>query len=338
MHKILVTGGAGYVGAVLLPKLARAGHEARVLDLFLYAEPEIFSEEIKVFRGDLRDRELVRKALRGCDTVIHLAGISNDPSSDLDPQLTRDVNIQASEWLIDDAREMGVKRFINASSSSVYGIKEDPEVTEELPLEPLTVYSESKVAIENYLEANKGGMVSVSVRSATVCGYSPRMRLDLTVNILTHHALKKGKISVFGGTQKRPNIHIEDITDFYLKLVDAPAESIDGEKFNVCGANHTVAQIAELVRSTVAPECPVEVVATNDLRSYHIASEKVRRVLGFTPKRTIDQAVRDIAAAFAKNAIPSPDDDRYYNVKVMKQELAGKKKGTALSSDPSIET
>lgn len=321
MHKILVTGGAGYVGAILVPKLRKAGHQVRVLDLFLYAEPNIFSNEIEVIEGDLRNRGLVREALSGCDTVIHLAGISNDPSSDLDPELTREVNIRATEDLIDSSRDLGVKRFINASSSSVYGIKEEPEVTEDLPLQPLTVYSESKVAIEDYLEKKKGKMVSVSVRSATVCGFSPRMRLDLTVNILTHHALKKGKISVFGGSQKRPNIHIEDITDFYLSLVTAPSELIDAQKFNVCGANHTVAQIAELVRSEVAPHCPVEVVPTNDLRSYHIAADRVKKQLGFAPKHSIEEAIRDVAAAFKRNAIPDPENDRYYNVKVMKKIL-----------------
>lgn len=321
MHKILVTGGAGYVGAVLVPKLVKAGHEVRVLDLFLYADPKLFSAKVKVFAGDLRDRELVTESLKGCDTVIHLAGISNDPCSDLDPELTRDVNIRASEFLIDEAKRAGVKRFINASSSSVYGIKEDPEVTEDLVLEPLTVYSESKVAIEDYLETHKGPMTSVSVRSATVCGFSPRMRLDLTVNILTHHALKKGKILVFGGSQKRPNIHIDDITDFYVRLVDAPAKSIDGEKFNVCGANYTVAQIAELVRDAVAPNCPVEVVPTNDLRSYHISADKVKHRLDFVPRKTIGDAIRDVADAFRRNDIPNPDDDSYYNVKVMKKAL-----------------
>jgi len=321
MHKILVTGGAGYVGAVLVPKLVKAGHEVRVLDIFLYAEPTLFTDEVKVFAGDMRDRELVKQSLEGCDTVIHLAGISNDPCSDLDPQLTRDVNIGASEFLIDEAKRVGVKRFINASSSSVYGIKEDPEVTEELALEPLTIYSESKVAIEDYLEAHKGPMTSVSVRSATVCGFSPRMRLDLTVNILTHHALKKGKISVFGGSQKRPNIHIDDITDFYVRLVDAPAKIIDGQKFNVCGANYTVSQIAELVREAVAPNCPVEMVPTNDLRSYHINADKVRKLLDFVPRKTIGDAIKDVARAFHENEIKNPDEDQYYNVKVMKRNL-----------------
>lgn len=327
MEKILVTGGAGYLGAVLVPKLVRAGHHVRVLDLFLYGDKTMFPEnlvsggKLELVRGDLRDIPLVRELLRGITTVIHLAGISNDPSSDLDPSLTKAVNIKASEHLIDAARIAGVKRFINASSSSVYGIKDEPDVTEALKLEPLTVYSESKAIIEDYLERNKGTMTTVSVRSATICGYSPRMRLDLTVNILTHHALKKGKISVFGGSQKRPNIHIDDISDLYVQLVEAPTDVINGEKFNACGANHTVQEIAELVRSTVAPDCPIEKVPTDDLRSYHISAEHLRRKLGFTPKRTIADAIRDVANAFGENKFGNPDDDIYYNVRVMKRVL-----------------
>lgn len=327
MEKILVTGGAGYLGAVLVPKLVRAGHFVRVLDLFLYGDKDLFSPELiktgrlDLIRGDLRDIPLVRELLKGMTTVIHLAGISNDPSSDLDPELTRAVNIKASEHLIDAARELGIKRFINASSSSVYGIKEEPEVTETLSLEPLTVYSESKALIEDYLETHKGSMVSVSVRSATICGYSPRMRLDLTVNILTHHAIQKGKILVFGGSQKRPNIHIDDISNLYLELVTAESEQIDGEKFNACGANHTVQALADLVQKTVAPQCPIEVVPTNDLRSYHISAEHLKKKLGFSPKKTIADAIKDVATAFKENRFPDPDSDRYYNVRVMKKVL-----------------
>lgn len=327
MANILLTGGAGYVGAVLVPKLLAAGHQVKVLDLFLYADEEIFPKapieegRLQLLRMDLRDSEPLKAALKGVDCVINLAGVSNDPSSDLDPMLTRQVNIEGTQCLVEFAKEAGVERFINASSSSVYGIKQEPDVTEALSLEPLTVYSESKVVIEKYLAERRGKMAAISIRSATVCGYSPRMRLDLTVNILTHHALLKNKITVFGGVQKRPNIHIEDITDLYAELVTRPIEEIDGRVYNACGGNHTVMELAELVKKTVAPEVPIEVVATNDLRSYHISADKIRRELGFVPKRTIADAIRDVAAAFKDGRLATPEDDRHYNVRTMKRVL-----------------
>ncbi|MCB0404455.1 MAG: SDR family oxidoreductase [Bdellovibrionales bacterium] len=323
MKHILVTGGAAYVGAILVPKLLNRGYEVSVLDLFLYAQQSVFAknEKLHLLKGDLRDRDFVKRSLQGIDTVIHLAGISNDPSSDLDPGLTKEVNIEATKDLIAAARDLGVRRFINASSSSVYGIKEENDVTEELCLEPLTVYSESKAVIEDFLRKERGAMVAVSVRSATVCGFSPRMRLDLTVNILTHHAVKKGQIRVFGGVQKRPNIHIEDITDLYAELVETPANLIDGKEFNACGANHTVMEIATLVQDTVGPEIPIRVEPTNDLRSYHISASRIAKELGFVPKRTIEDAIRDVAAAFADKRIADPENDIHYNVRTMKKVL-----------------
>ncbi len=326
MKKILVTGGAGYVGCILVPKLL-GSYQVRVLDQFLYADENVFgryakqSGKLEIFHGDLCNADLASKAIEGVDAVIHLAGISNDPSSDLDPELTRKVNIQGTQRLIDMARDAGVPRFINASSSSVYGIKEEASVTEELSLEPLTVYSESKVAIEKYLRSRRGNMTAVSIRSATVCGYSPRLRLDLTVNILTHHAVTKNKITVFGGVQKRPNIHIQDITDLYMQLIETPRNLIDGKEFNACGANHTVMALAELVKKTVAPTAEIVVTPTNDLRSYHVSADKIKKELGYTPKHTIADAVTEIAKAFSDKLITNPDDDRYYNVRTMKRVL-----------------
>lgn len=326
MEKVLVTGGAGYVGAVLVPKLLELGYAVRVLDLFLFSDESIYDKcrgpNLEVYRGNLTNTRLVQSIVHRMDYVIHLAGVSNDPSSDLNPELTREVNIRATRALIDAARELKVKRFINASSSSVYGVKEEPNVTEDLSMNPLTVYSESKVKIEEYLATHRGQMEAVSVRSATVCGYSPRMRLDLTINILTHHAIKRGKITVFGGSQKRPNIHIDDVCEFYCQLLEAPAEKINGEAFNVCGANHTVAELAQMVQATVAPEAPIETQPTDDLRSYHVSAEKARRVLGFSPRKTIINAIEDVAAAIRSGRIENPERDCHYNVRALKKLLA----------------
>lgn len=327
VDRILVTGGAGYVGAILVPKLLSLGYGVTVLDLFLYADEDIFPREARnsgkllLMRGDLCRRETVERALEEASVVIHLAGISNDPSSELDPSLTRRVNIEGSKQLITLARAHGVSRFINASSSSVYGIRPEDDVTEDLPLCPLTIYSESKRLIEEYLLEHRGPMVSVSVRSATVCGYSPRMRLDLTVNLLTFHALVRNKITVFGGTQKRPNIHIEDVTDLYAELVDAPKDLIDGRAFNACAANHTVLQLAERVRDTIAPNVPIEITKTDDLRSYHVSAHRIREALGFVPRHSIEEAIRDVARSIEDGRISSVNTDAYYNVRVMKEAL-----------------
>lgn len=321
---VLVTGGAGYVGAVLVPKLLRAGYAVRVLDLFLYGEDVLDGVRgdpgLEVIKGDLRDARLLRDAVRGCDAVVHLACISNDPSFELDPELGKSINYDAFTPLVERAREAGVRRFIYASSSSVYGIKEEPNVTEELPLEPLTDYSKYKALCEEILARYQApDFTTVTLRPATVCGYSPRLRLDLTVNILTNLAINTGRITVFGGDQLRPNIHIEDVTDLYVELLRRPAADVAGKVWNAGYENHSVREIAEMVRNIVGRE-RVEIVTTpsDDHRSYHISSERIRRDLGFVPRRTIEDAVRDLAAAFAAGKVPDPMTGiRYYNIRTM---------------------
>ena len=322
-RKVLVTGGGGYVGAVLVPKLLDEGYQVRVLDLFIYGEEPLNSvrahPNLEVIKGDIRNRATLEQAIPGCDSVIHLACISNDPSFELDPDLGKSINYDAFFDLVDVSKDQGVRRFVFASSSSVYGIKGDEEVTEDLPLLPLTDYSKYKAMCEDVLlKKREPGFVPLILRPATVCGYSPRLRLDLIVNILTNHAVNNKKVKVFGGAQKRPNIHIGDVTDMYVKSLEWPEEIIDGNVFNAGYDNQTVSEIAESVRRQVGPDVGIETTPTDDLRSYHISSAKIQRQLGFVPTRSTDDAVRDLVAAFGAGKIPNAmTDSRYYNIKTM---------------------
>ena len=231
-------------------------------------------------------------ALDGCDAVIHLACISNDPSFDLNPDLGKSINYDCFRPLVKAAKDAGVKRFIYASSSSVYGIKDDLNVTEDLPLEPLTDYSKFKAMCEDVLEEEREpGFVAVTLRPATVCGYAPRLRLDLTVNILTNLAVNNGRITVFGGDQLRPNLHVEDMTDLYLLLLEAPDAAVDGKIWNAGYHNLKVREIAEMVREQVGDNVEIVVTPTDDHRSYHVSSEQASIANSASP-RSVRSATR----------------------------------------------
>jgi nucleoside-diphosphate-sugar epimerase len=320
---VFVTGGAGYVGSVLVPKLLAQGYRVKVLDLYIYGKDVLEGVQghpnLTEIPGDIRDRKLLEREIPGSDAIIHLACISNDPSFELNPQLGKSINYDAFFDLVAVAKESGVKRFIYASSSSVYGIKDEENVTEELALQPLTDYSKYKALCEDVLlKARAPGFVTLILRPATVCGYSLRLRLDLTVNILTNHAVHNKKITVFGGQQKRPNLHIEDMTDLYVQALAWPDAAIDGKIFNAGYENHKVQDIAEMVQRVVGPDVQIVSTPTDDHRSYHVSSEKIKRELGFVPQHTIEQAVQDLVAAFHAGKIPnSMTDIRYYNIKTM---------------------
>jgi nucleoside-diphosphate-sugar epimerase len=325
--KVLVTGGAGYVGCVLVPKLLHAGYEVVVYDLMLFGSEGLPKHpKLKVVEGDIRDVATFSSALTGVDAVIHLACISNDPSFELDPGLSKSINYDCFEPMVQGCVRKGVRRFIYASTSSVYGVSDAPEVTEEHPLVPLTDYNKYKGMCEPILARYQSPtFTTVTIRPATVCGYSPRLRLDLTVNILTNHAVNRGVITIFGGSQKRPNVHVDDIAELYVKLLDYPEHLIAGEVFNAAYQNHTVTELADMVKKVVEQEMPekapvgITTSPTNDIRSYHVCSRKIAERLGWVPQRTVEDAVRDLCRAFKAGKIPnSLHDDRYINVRTVK--------------------
>jgi nucleoside-diphosphate-sugar epimerase len=320
METILITGGAGYVGAVLTPKLLDLGYRVKVIDLMIYGEDVIEEHaNLEMIKGDIRDQPLLSKLLTGVDYVIHLACISNDPSFDLNPELGRSINLDAFEPLVKLSQKKGVKRFIYASSSSVYGVKDVENVSENMVLEPLTDYSVFKANCEKILAKYKrDDFITVTIRPATVCGYSPRQRLDVVVNILTNFAYHKGSIKVFGGEQLRPNIHIQDMTNLYAELLTMPAEKINGEIFNAGYENQKVITLAHTVKEVLGDDITIEVEPTDDNRSYHISSQKIKDCLGFTPQFTIKDAVIELKDAFDQGLLPNAlDDKRYFNIKTM---------------------
>jgi nucleoside-diphosphate-sugar epimerase len=326
-RKILVTGGAGYVGCVLAPKLINAGCEVVAYDLMLFGPAGLTKHpKLQVIEGDIRDVRAFSSALKGIDAVIHLACISNDPSFELDPGLSKSINYDCFEPMVQACVKAGVRRFIYASTSSVYGVSDAPDVTEDHPLVPLTDYNKYKGMCEPILRRYQSSQfTTVTIRPATVCGYSPRLRLDLTVNILTNHAVNNGVITVFGGSQQRPNIHIDDICELYVKLLEYPEQCIAGEVFNAAYQNHTVMELAHMVKKVVEAEMPekgpiaIATKPTNDIRSYHVCSRKITQKLGWGPKRTVEDAVRDLCRAFRAGRIPnSLTDDRYINVRTVK--------------------
>ena len=326
LKNVLITGGAGYVGHVLTPRLLAAGYNVTVYDILFFGCRLPNSLNLKVIQGDIRDKAKVAAALEGQDAVLHLACISNDASFELDENLSKTINYDCFEGLVAAAKRAGVRRFVYCSSSSVYGVSNSPQVTEEHALVPLTLYNKFKGMCEPVLWKYKADdFTSVVLRPATICGYSPRTRLDLSVNILTNHAVNKGTITVFGGEQMRPNLHIEDMVDAYQLMLTAPHEKIHGEIFNIGFQNHSIADLARTVKKVVEEDIPekgeIAIVTTpsDDNRSYHVNSDKIRRILDFKPKRTIEDAVRDLTRAFRNRLLErSFDDAWYYNVRTMK--------------------
>jgi nucleoside-diphosphate-sugar epimerase len=320
MKKIFITGGAGYVGSKLVPKLLELGYEVTVLDLMIYGENVLDNhKKLKKIKGDIRNQDLLKKTIPGHAAVLHLACISNDPSFELNPSLGKSINYDAFEPLVKASVESNVNRFIYASSSSVYGIKNEKNVTEDMKLEPLTDYSKFKGGCEKILNSYKSdNFITTTIRPSTVCGYAKRQRLDLVVNTLTNHAFHNKEIKVFGGDQLRPNIHINDMVDSYLAVLEAPSKKINGEIFNVGFKNQTVNELAHDVKEVIGSDVKIIHTKSDDNRSYHVSSEKISNILNFDTRYTVKDAASDLKNAFEKKFLLNTfNDEFFFNIKRM---------------------
>lgn len=309
--KVLVTGACGYKGTVLVPKLLAQGHSVVALDIMWFGNFLRPHANLEIVRADVRDADSIR--LDDIDAIIHLSSVANDPCGDLDPKLTWEISCLATMQLADKAVRKGVKRFIYASSGSVYGVKDEPQVTEDLELKPISEYNKTKMVAERVLLSYANDMAVQIIRPATVCGYSPRMRLDVSVNMLTMQALTREEITVLGGKQTRPNIHIDDITDLYLFMLDHPEHA---GVFNAGFENLSIMEIAERVVEHAPARITVK--GSNDPRSYRVNSDKLLAT-GFRPKKTVNDAIREIAARYREGVLK--EDDRFHNLKWMQKEV-----------------
>ncbi len=332
LKKILVVGGAGYVGSALVPKLLKKGYKTRIFDLYTYSRSKKLGEDIfgdlvnnpnlEQIKGDVRNSRAIEKSISDMDAVIHLACLSNDPSVELDKELGKSINYLSFFHFLKAINKYQIKRLIFASTPSVYGVKKESEVTEDLPLEPLTDYGLYKVfcekAIADLIPLTK--TTWVILRPSTVCGYAPRLRLDLSVNILTNLAVNTGVITVFGGTQQRPNIHIDDVSDLYVKMLEYSKQKIAGQIFNAGNENMSILEIAKRVKKIVGKQVKMTLSpSSDDERSYRVSWKKINKELGWKPTHTVDDAILGLMAAFKAGKVPnSLEDPIYFNIKWLK--------------------
>ena len=309
--KVLVTGACGYKGPVLVPKLLAAGHEVLALDLMWFGNFLQPHPKLTVMKEDVRNIDAI--PFTGIDAIIHLSSVANDPCGDLDPKLTWEISCLATMQLIDRAVRRGVGRFIYASSGSVYGVKDEPDVTEDLELTPISEYNKTKMVAERVLLSYANQIAVQIIRPATVCGFSPRMRLDVSVNMLAMQAVTREHITVFGGKQTRPNIHIDDITDVYLFMLDHPEHR---GIYNAGFENISIMEIAERVIEHAPAK--ITVSESNDPRSYRVNSDKLLAT-GFRPRKTVDDAIKEVVHQFRSGALKN--DDRFHNLKWMQREV-----------------
>jgi nucleoside-diphosphate-sugar epimerase len=311
--KILLTGGCGYIGTNLTTKLLEQGHKLTVVDIMWFGNYLVSHKNLNLIRADIRDIDAI--PMNGIDVVIHLANIANDPTGDLNSKLTWEVNALASKFLVEKAIDYGVGQFIYASSGSVYGIKKEPDVTEDLPLIPISDYNKSKMISERVLLSYQDKITLQIIRPATVCGYSPRMRLDLSVSLLTMQALTKKKITVFGGQQTRPNIHMNDMIGVYLHFLKLGTK-VQGI-YNAGFENISILDIAKEITKHIPAE--IEITKSNDSRSYRQNSDKLLGI-GFSPEHSVEHGIKEVIEASKIGRLK--DEDIYYNIRTMKKILA----------------
>ena len=309
---IFITGGCGYIGTLLTHKLLEEGHNLTIIDKMWFGNYLKNQKNLKIINDDFRN--VNNYSLNSIDILIHLANIANDPSVEVDPNISWDTNVLGSQILIEKAIKSGVKKFIYASSGSVYGIKNEEDVTEDLDLVPISIYNKTKMIAERVLLSHQKNIDVYCIRPATVCGYSPRMRLDISVNMLTFQALDRGKITVLGGNQTRPNINIHDMVRVYEHFINNPNLPIGC--YNAGFENIAIIDLAEKIKKI--SDASIEVRESNDPRSYRQNSDKLLST-GFKRKFSIDDAINEIMHKYQNKMIL--DEKKYYNVKVMKEVL-----------------
>jgi len=318
--KILVTGGAGYVGTRLVQRLLQLGHRVNVLDTMVYGNQikNSWPGQLEIFQGDIRDTGAVKRSLEDVEVVYHLAAISNDPTGNLNPKITIDVNKEGTEHLLKECKKAKIRQFIYASSSSGFGIQEGENITENFVPKPLTVYSETKLESEQLVLKQEDFCVT-AIRPATICGVSPRQRFDLVVNALCGSAFFDKQITVYGGEQRRPNLTMADMVEIYVLLLKAPIDLVHQQVFNAGWENSTIKELAKKVTQKFG--LPIVTKPSSDNRDYHICSRKIERVLGYVPVSTIDIAIAELKEAMSYGFFEHYKSPMYNNIVMLKSKL-----------------